>query len=899
MPFVYRTRIVVLLGAAVVLAYWKPLFHSEFTLLAGGDMCTQTYPWFTLAASSLKRGVLPLWDPYVYAGKSMLGELQPAILYPLNWVFWLFPVAGGGVSLAAIQYLIALHFLLAAFFCYLLARSLGLSFAGALLAGIAFALGGYQFYGHVNIFGSIIWLPFVAFCFRRVVLCDAAVGRGRWVIAGALGITLSFLAGHHGGAFHTGLFLLLYASFELGRRRWRGWIRIAGSLAGIGVVSMLLAAVQWLPSLEWARQSLRWVGRRDPVGWGEKIPYAVLQGTPGLMPQDVISLLLPHAGTQADLYFGAPVLFLALLAVLFLRRAEVLFFGCAALFYLLLGFGAFSALHGWVNTFIPGLWFAREVFLYLVPFELCLALLAGWGLDFLAASCATAPDRAVAAFLRRSGWAMALLVLNAGILIMAGHMFLHVGMDDARMQGAGILAVDVALLGALLYLLRAGRLNVARFCWLMIALVTFDLSSHISERVLASDRPRGAAEPSVKAFWKMPDEAKFLIERRRFETFRVDDPDSIFPPNFGDSWRLESTQGHGATALVTYMNLRNTGWNPASNASALLNARYIVSSHPLPWLTQAFGAENHVYRNPRAVPRAFAALRYRAVSNEREALQWIPTPVFVPRETVLIKECDVLSLAPEFVREACVDQQDLDIRVNAYQRAAEGLADTVAEGRPPSFYDAPWGWAEGDRLDVDVRSKGPSARLRLVVNFLPVAPAVSRLAVKKVTGTGEVTVSLELPGLRPGVPGSEEIRSASADLGPIDRTRCRLLFTRTAECSARIDSVRFATTAADEPSGGEVSVTTLEPNRLVLDARMKRAGLVGISNVYYRGWEASLDGRPAPLLMADYLFQAVPVPSGSHVVELVFRPKAFRQGLLLTVLTSVAISIFLLVTRNR
>ena len=45
-----------------------------------------------------------------------------------------------------------------------------------------------------------------------------------------------------------------------------------------------------------------------------------------------------------------------------------------------------------------------------------------------------------------------------------------------------------------------------------------------------------------------------------------------------------------------------------------------------------------------------------------------------------------------------------------------------------------------------------------------------------------------------------------------------------------------------------------------------------------RGWQALVDGRPVPMLRADYLFRAVTVPAGVHTVRFEYRPSTFVWG---------------------
>jgi hypothetical protein len=56
--------------------------------------------------------------------------------------------------------------------------------------------------------------------------------------------------------------------------------------------------------------------------------------------------------------------------------------------------------------------------------------------------------------------------------------------------------------------------------------------------------------------------------------------------------------------------------------------------------------------------------------------------------------------------------------------------------------------------------------------------------------------------------------------------------------------------------------------------------LVLVRNVFDPNWHATVDGRPAPVLAADELIQAVPVSAGHHLVELRYDDPSIGYGLL-------------------
>ncbi|MDQ3699728.1 MAG: YfhO family protein, partial [Chloroflexota bacterium] len=47
-----------------------------------------------------------------------------------------------------------------------------------------------------------------------------------------------------------------------------------------------------------------------------------------------------------------------------------------------------------------------------------------------------------------------------------------------------------------------------------------------------------------------------------------------------------------------------------------------------------------------------------------------------------------------------------------------------------------------------------------------------------------------------------------------------------------------------------------------------------------------VDGQPAPLLRADVLFRAVPLPAGDHTVEFRYRSLPLERGLIIAAITA-------------
>ena len=73
-----------------------------------------------------------------------------------------------------------------------------------------------------------------------------------------------------------------------------------------------------------------------------------------------------------------------------------------------------------------------------------------------------------------------------------------------------------------------------------------------------------------------------------------------------------------------------------------------------------------------------------------------------------------------------------------------------------------------------------------------------------------------------------------------------------------------------------VTLTAYEPNHLTYNVKSGKGGVVVFSEIYYPGWTATVDGRPADLGRVDYVLRALQVAPGTHQVELMFYPKSIN-----------------------
>jgi hypothetical protein len=95
-----------------------------------------------------------------------------------------------------------------------------------------------------------------------------------------------------------------------------------------------------------------------------------------------------------------------------------------------------------------------------------------------------------------------------------------------------------------------------------------------------------------------------------------------------------------------------------------------------------------------------------------------------------------------------------------------------------------------------------------------------------------------------------------------------------------------------DTADARTDVTLYEPNRVELKTDSPAPSLLVLSENHYPGWRAYLDGRAVETLRVNYNLRGVALPPGAHEVTFVYRPKSVVIGLIISLLTAAALTLW-------
>lgn len=78
-----------------------------------------------------------------------------------------------------------------------------------------------------------------------------------------------------------------------------------------------------------------------------------------------------------------------------------------------------------------------------------------------------------------------------------------------------------------------------------------------------------------------------------------------------------------------------------------------------------------------------------------------------------------------------------------------------------------------------------------------------------------------------------------------------------------------------------VKIVSNTSSNIVVDVKTNKPGMLFLSDPFYPGWEAYVDGKKTKIYRANYAFRAVVVPKGRHTITFVYVPYSFYIGVAL------------------
>ncbi len=650
-----RWRIALLVLVLAATFFWRLWFTPDGFLYRPNalysDLTITHWPNALFVRDSLARwGQVPLWRSLILGGEPFAANPLSGLWYPPNLLLLIFPLT------LTFNLLFVLHTAWAGLGGYLLARSVGASYAGGLLAalGLMFApkAVAHLAAGHVGLYYAWAWLPWVLWAVRGLggTPAEGATTRvARTAVCMAMLILADMRLGFYGGLAAAGYWMVI------GIRDWRLVIGdnkpipnpqslilnhlIVG--AGAAVLAGMLIAVQVLP-LAMISGRLNRGGLTLEESGIASLPLRYLVGL----------LVADHGGFQEWMtYMGAVLLALAVVGLVCWRNRERWWWGGLALMAGVYSLGLNTPLYSLLYRILPPLgWLrgpARAWFLGVVA----VGVLAAQGLTVLTdGRPASAGQSRLKPCVRR--WSDLVAAALMSVVLAGG-----VGGLALRLPANVVIAAVVWPLAGMLLLLRArGRLRAPLFAGLALALTLTDLwivgftlyRVRPAEEVLAEGREAAqwlAAQPGP---------------------FRVYSPSYSIPQHTGAAYGIETVDGVDPFQLADYaafmrlatrvdipgysvtipsfpvlpagqdMLQAHRGVVPDLRLLGLLNVRYLATAYPMEVEGLApLGVRDgvYLYRNAFAMPRAFVQERGEAgeqgSTSEARVVEWTPSRVVV------------------------------------------------------------------------------------------------------------------------------------------------------------------------------------------------------------------------------------------------------------------------------
>ena len=198
---------------------WRDLYAKDyprgipFKNFLITDPVRQQIPWRKIAIEQWKEGKIPKWNPYSLSGAPLAANIQAAVFYPLNILFFFidFPIAW--------TLLLILEPLLAGIFLFIYLQHLKLDPLASLLGALAWSFSGFSvaWLTWGTMVHVALWLPLVLLSIDKLMEMQELRQNLIWLLVLVFALAMQIFAGH----MQIALYLIVVSLCYVGYKIWR------------------------------------------------------------------------------------------------------------------------------------------------------------------------------------------------------------------------------------------------------------------------------------------------------------------------------------------------------------------------------------------------------------------------------------------------------------------------------------------------------------------------------------------------------------------------------------------------------------------------------------------------------------------------------------------------------
>ena len=914
----------IFLLAGLPLAVFAPAALRQAVFFFG-DIFLFFYPTHLAYADALRQGRLPLWEPRMFAGFPLFAEGQIAALYPLHpFLYGLLPID------LATNYDILIHLAWTAIGTFLFARALKLHPASAFLAGVAFGMSGFFVarLQHMSVLATASWLPWLMWAWEKSEQSVTMRARLRWLVAMALMSGIQLLGGHPQFAFLSAILVGLYAFVNWKRdpvcngfsrlqtakavttNRVLNWFIEYFTLPHMVPVVIVfslgaaIAAAQLMPTFELGGFSNRATGLLPKFFNAfslRPIHYLMLflpfvQGNP-----------FPNVSVEVIGYIGLFPVLLAIGAPLVRRDRRVMFFAVVALVALFLGLGDMNPAYRALR-YLPLFNYFRVPSRFFFWYSFAAAMLAAIAFDYLLARA-----RVTMRLTREQKIAMACFALL--IALVAGLMP-AVPLESWLAVWVWLPLVFALVAAWVLLGARRGLFTRTTLIALVIGLTALDLACFAAVYSKTYD-----AMTTLQDFYAPPRSLEFVKDLKP-QDGRILSSLWIYPvlSTMRETLYPNISMIYGVPNAISYTPLipqRTGDYIEKMNAPMfnLLNVRYYLLPQLLPVDAKTEGDDlnNDFALNVVLHYATFPARPLTKIKVESSIAQSVDFPTGTPVARVQVMCEDGMLTIPlragNDTAEWAYDRTDV-LKVVKHARPEIATTFPARSAFPTEDHAGHTFLAQFDltREGKPCNASGVyifpliSYGLIRVERVLLVAPDGSADSLAQITGQSEQSLIyrsnyVAIYRNEDALPRTFLVHDAHlADDDAALKEMTRNDF-KPRETLILADGNAIRAGGAQQP-GEFARIDEYKPERVVVSARVNADAYLLLTDSWYPGWLARVDGVDAPIQRADLIFRAVRLAPGEHRIEFEYRPPSLYVGVGISAIALLVLVGVLVVSRR-